>query len=117
MNNLSVICLVHPSFLSAPLISDLLMRFLFDVCTRGCHLCGSPSLADQLNADAFSEQARSYDKASSNPVGVYIRNARTRQLWPPLPVLLASELDDWSRNQEYKDLLKCARQINSVQSV
>jgi hypothetical protein len=34
---------------------------------------GSPSLADQLNVDAFLEQARSYDKAASNPVGWYIR--------------------------------------------
>jgi hypothetical protein len=34
---------------------------------------GCPSLADQLNVDAFLEQARSYDKASSSPVGWYIR--------------------------------------------
>lgn len=30
---------------------------------------GCPSMADQLNVDAFLEQARSYDKASSNPLG------------------------------------------------
>lgn len=34
---------------------------------------GIPSLADQLNVDAFLEQARSYDKASSSPMGWYIR--------------------------------------------
>jgi hypothetical protein len=34
---------------------------------------GAPSLADQLNVDAFLEQARSYDKASSSPMGWYIR--------------------------------------------
>lgn len=34
---------------------------------------GCPSLSDQLNVDAFLEQARSYDKASSNPIGWYIR--------------------------------------------
>lgn len=34
---------------------------------------GCPSLADQLNVDAFLEQARSYDKASSSPIGWYIR--------------------------------------------
>lgn len=34
---------------------------------------GCPSLADQLNVDAFLEQARSYDKASSSPMGWYIR--------------------------------------------
>ncbi|CAA6659925.1 unnamed protein product [Spirodela intermedia] len=50
---------------------------------------GCPSLADQLNVDAFLEQARSYDKASSSPVGWYIRNAQTRQLSHPLPVLRA----------------------------
>ncbi|KAH0701403.1 hypothetical protein KY285_015681 [Solanum tuberosum] len=32
---------------------------------------GCPSLSDQLNVDAFLEQARSYDKASSSPVGWY----------------------------------------------
>lgn len=34
---------------------------------------GCPSLADQLNVDAFLEQARSYEKAASSPVGWYIR--------------------------------------------
>nr|POE59958.1 protease htpx like 2 [Quercus suber] len=50
---------------------------------------GCPSMADQLNVDAFLEQARSYDRASSSPVGWYIRNAQTRQLSHPLPVLRA----------------------------
>lgn len=30
-------------------------------------------MADQLNVDAFLEQARSYEKAASSPVGWYIR--------------------------------------------
>ncbi|KAH9298398.1 hypothetical protein KI387_030080, partial [Taxus chinensis] len=34
---------------------------------------GCPSLADQLNVDAFLEQARSYDVASSTPLGWYLR--------------------------------------------
>ncbi|OEL32441.1 putative bifunctional methylthioribulose-1-phosphate dehydratase/enolase-phosphatase E1 [Dichanthelium oligosanthes] len=63
---------------------------------------GCPSLADQLNVDAFLEQARSYDKAASNPVGWYIRNAQTRELSHPLPVMRAREIDEWSRSQEYK---------------
>ncbi|KAL1547378.1 Plastoglobule-localized metallopeptidase 48, chloroplastic [Salvia divinorum] len=58
---------------------------------------GCPSMADQLNVDAFLEQARSYEKASSSPVGWYIRNAQTRQLSHPLPVLRAREIDEWSR--------------------
>ncbi|KAJ0972633.1 hypothetical protein J5N97_020592 [Dioscorea zingiberensis] len=69
---------------------------------------GCPSLSDQLNVDAFLEQARSYDKASSSPIGWYIRNAQTRQLSHPLPVLRAREIDDWSRSQEFKFLLKRA---------
>ncbi|GAB2226010.1 hypothetical protein Droror1_Dr00021793 [Drosera rotundifolia] len=75
---------------------------------------GRPSMADQLNVDTFLEQARSYDKASSSPIGWYIRNAQTRQLSHPLPVLRAREIDEWSRSEEYKSLLKRASQINAV---
>lgn len=74
---------------------------------------GCPSLADQLNVEAFLEQARSYDKASSNPMGWYIRNAQTRQLSHPLPVLRAREIDEWSRSQEYISLLKRALLVKS----
>lgn len=69
---------------------------------------GCPSIADQLSVDAFLEQARSYDKASSNPLGWYIRNALTQQLSHPLPVLRAREVDEWSRSREYNNLLKHA---------
>lgn len=75
---------------------------------------GCPSLADQLNVDAFLEQARSYDQASSSPVGWYIRNAQTRQLSHPLPVLRAREIDEWSRSQDYKFLLQRAIQRSSL---
>ncbi|KAJ0111485.1 hypothetical protein Patl1_03028 [Pistacia atlantica] len=78
---------------------------------------GCPSLADQLNVDAFLEQARSYDKASSSPMGWYIRNAQTRQLSHPLPVLRAREIDEWSRSLDYKTLLKRAVQMNPVENV
>lgn len=78
---------------------------------------GIPSLADQLNVDAFLEQARSYEKAASSPVGWYIRNAQTRQLSHPLPVLRAREIDEWSRSQDYQALLRRAAQINSLQNV
>lgn len=67
---------------------------------------GCPSLADQLNVDAFLEQARSYDKASSSPVGWYIRNAQTRELSHPLPVMRAREIDEWSRSQEFRTVLQ-----------
>ncbi|XVF16202.1 hypothetical protein REPUB_Repub10bG0011600 [Reevesia pubescens] len=78
---------------------------------------GCPSMADQLNVDAFLEQARSYDKASSSPVGWYIRNAQTRQLSHPLPVLRAREIDEWSRSHEYIRLLKHATQMSVVEKV
>ncbi|EPS66175.1 hypothetical protein M569_08601, partial [Genlisea aurea] len=74
---------------------------------------GCPSVADQLNVDAFLEQARSYDRASSSLVGWYMRNAQTRQLSHPLPVLRAREIDRWSRSEEYKSLLK---RLNTVDS-
>ncbi|XP_057541936.1 plastoglobule-localized metallopeptidase 48, chloroplastic [Amaranthus tricolor] len=75
---------------------------------------GCPSLADQLNVDAFLEQARSYDKASSNPMGWYIRNAQTRQLSHPLPVLRAREIDEWSRSREYNFLLQRGMPMNTL---
>ncbi|KAK4361689.1 hypothetical protein RND71_020641 [Anisodus tanguticus] len=78
---------------------------------------GCPSLSDQLNVDAFLEQARSYEKASSSPVGWYIRNAQTRQLSHPLPVLRAREIDEWSRSQEYRSLLQRAIQRSVIQQL
>lgn len=66
---------------------------------------GCPSLAGQLNVDAFLEQARSYDAASSSPLGWYLRNAQTRQLSHPLPVMRAREIDQWARTPQYKGLL------------
>ncbi|KAJ3708812.1 hypothetical protein LUZ61_012517 [Rhynchospora tenuis] len=69
---------------------------------------GAPSLADQLNVDAFLEQARTYDEVSSSPIGWYIRNAQNRQLSHPLPVFRAREIDEWSRSSEYKSLLSQA---------
>ncbi|KAL7137720.1 hypothetical protein ABFS83_10G111700 [Erythranthe nasuta] len=74
-------------------------------------------VADQLNVDAFFEQARSYEKASSSPVGWYIRNAQTSQLSHPLPVLRAREIDEWSKSPEYQSLLKRLKWVNSVQNV
>ncbi|KAJ6820067.1 uncharacterized protein M6B38_399855 [Iris pallida] len=77
---------------------------------------GCPSLSDKLNVDAFLEQARSYDKAASSPVGWYIRNAQRKQLSHPLPVMRAREIDEWSRSQGYTSLVKQAIQFESGQS-
>ncbi|XP_020571841.1 uncharacterized protein LOC110018758 isoform X3 [Phalaenopsis equestris] len=78
---------------------------------------GSPSLSNQLNVDAFLEQARSYDKASSSPFGWYIRNAQTSQLSHPLPIFRAREIDEWSRSSEYQSLLQRAMQNKRSQRV
>lgn len=45
------------------------------------------------------------------------RNAQTRQLSHPLPVLRAREIDEWSRSNEYRSLLKRATQMNVVEKV
>ncbi|MEW5311274.1 MAG: hypothetical protein WDW38_003002 [Sanguina aurantia] len=66
---------------------------------------GSPSFAAQLNVDAFLEQARSYEEASSSVIGWYLRNAQTSNLSHPLPVLRAREIDRWGQGPEFKALL------------
>ncbi|PSC71911.1 protease-like protein isoform X1 [Micractinium conductrix] len=66
---------------------------------------GSPALAGELSVDAFLRQARSYDEATSSPVGWYLRNAQTRALSHPLPVLRAREIDRWSQSQQYQELV------------
>lgn len=43
---------------------------------------------------------------------VLSRNAQTRQLSHPLPVLRAREIDEWSRSQDYKTLLSQATRIS-----
>lgn len=64
---------------------------------------GTPSLAHELNVDAFLEQARSYDQATSSPMGWMLRNAQVGQLSHPLPVLRAR--DKWGAGKQYEALL------------
>lgn len=66
---------------------------------------GSPSIASELSVDAFLKQARSYDEATSSPLGWYLRNAQTRGLSHPLPVLRAKEVDKWAQSAQFKALL------------
>lgn len=66
---------------------------------------GSPSFANELNVDAFLQQARSYDEATASLLGWYLRNAQTRALSHPLPVLRAREIDRWAQSAEYTSLL------------
>jgi Zn-dependent protease with chaperone function len=67
---------------------------------------GSPTLAPQLNLDAFIEQARDYDTASQGDLGEILRAAQTAQLTHPVPVLRAREIDRWSSSQDYYRLLQ-----------
>lgn len=66
---------------------------------------GSSRLASELNVEAFIEQARSYDEATSSPMGWYLRHAQNRALSHPLPVLRAREIDSWASSKEFKYLL------------
>ncbi|MCG6134749.1 MAG: M48 family metallopeptidase [Nostoc sp. LLA-1] len=67
---------------------------------------GSPTLAPQLNLDAFVDQARAYDDISKTELGEMVKEARTAQLSHPVPVLRAKEIDRWSSSTEYQLLLQ-----------
>ena len=66
---------------------------------------GSPTLAPQLNLDAFVAQARAYDDISKTELGEMVKVARTAQLSHPVPVLRAREIDRWASSKEYQNLL------------
>lgn len=67
---------------------------------------GSPTLAPQLNLDAFIAQARSYDDISNTELGEMLKQAQTAQLTHPVPVLRAREIDHWASSQAYQSLLE-----------
>ncbi|NJL35679.1 MAG: M48 family metallopeptidase [Leptolyngbyaceae cyanobacterium SL_5_9] len=67
---------------------------------------GSPTLAPQLNLDAFLAQARSYDDISDSELGELLKQAQTAQLTHPVPVLRAREIDRWASSQTYQTLLQ-----------
>lgn len=67
---------------------------------------GSPTLAPQLNLDAFIAQARAYDDISKTEIGEMVKAARTAQLTHPVPVLRAREIDRWASSQDYQKLLQ-----------
>ena len=50
-------------------------------------------------------QARSYEEATSSILGWYLRNAQTRALSHPLPVMRAREIDQWARSSQYRALV------------
>lgn len=67
---------------------------------------GSPTLAPQLNLDAFLAQARAYDDISASQLGEMLKEAQTAALTHPVPVLRAREIDRWSSSKEYQNLLQ-----------
>lgn len=67
---------------------------------------GSPTLAPQLNLDAFIAQARAYDDISKTELGEMLKSAQTSQLTHPVPVLRAREIDRWASSQDYQSLLQ-----------
>ena len=76
---------------------------------------GSPTLAPQLNLDAFLAQARSYEDMSTSNLGKMLRQMQTAQLSHPVPVLRAREIDRWATTQEYQSLLE-RRPLRYLQS-
>ncbi|AFZ02146.1 M48 family metallopeptidase [Calothrix sp. PCC 6303] len=72
---------------------------------------GSPTLAPQLNLDAFIAQARAYDDISKTELGESIKATRTAQLTHPVPVLRAREIDRWASSKEYQKLLQNSSDI------
>ena len=62
---------------------------------------GSPTIAPQLNLEAFIEQARHYEAMSNTVLGEMLKQAQTEQLTHPVPVLRAKEIDRWASSQEY----------------
>ena len=66
---------------------------------------GSPSLAPQLNLDAFIEQAQAYDSIGTDSIGEMLQAAQTAQLTHPVPVIRAREIERWSSSAEYQAIL------------
>ncbi|MGP0129503.1 MAG: M48 family metallopeptidase [cyanobacterium endosymbiont of Rhopalodia musculus] len=70
---------------------------------------GSPTIAPQLNLDAFIEQARDYEGINDTFLGEMLKKAQTEQLTHPVPVLRAKELDRWASSHEYQQLLETGK--------
>lgn len=66
---------------------------------------GSPTLAAQLNVDAFIDQARSYDRMD-HEFATLLKAVRIAELTHPLPVLRAREIDRWADSPTYQALLQ-----------
>ena len=77
---------------------------------------GSPTLAPQLNLDAFIEQAKAYDSVGTDSLGELLQAAQTAQLTHPVPVIRAREIDRWASSAEYQSILN-KRQTGTEQKL
>lgn len=66
---------------------------------------GSPTLAPQLNLEAFIEQAKAYDLIGTDSLGEMLQTAQTAQLTHPVPVIRAREIERWASSAEYQSIL------------
>jgi len=66
---------------------------------------GSPTLAAQLNVDAFIAQARAYDHID-HTLATLLKAVRTAELTHPLPVLRAREIERWADSPTYQMILQ-----------
>jgi Zn-dependent protease with chaperone function len=66
---------------------------------------GSPTLAPQLNVDAFLKQARAYD-AAVDDFSTLWKTLQTAQLTHPLPVIRARAVDQWASSNSYRAILR-----------
>ncbi|WP_019506590.1 M48 family metallopeptidase [Pleurocapsa sp. PCC 7319] len=66
---------------------------------------GSPTLAPQLNLDAFIEQAKAYDSVGADSLGEMLKTAQTAQLTHPVPVIRAREIDRWASSAQYQSIV------------
>ncbi|NJM65731.1 MAG: M48 family metallopeptidase [Acaryochloris sp. RU_4_1] len=77
---------------------------------------GSPTLASQLNVDAFIDQARAYDQVD-NEWATLLKTLQTVELTHPLPVLRAREIDRWADSPSYQSLLQAHRYAHTTSAL
>ena len=77
---------------------------------------GSPTLAPQLNLDAFIEQAKAYDDLGKDELGGLLQAAQNAQLTHPVPVIRAREIARWASSSQYQAILQKQDSNNKKQA-
>ena len=65
---------------------------------------GTSRLSQQLNVDAFMQQARLYEEESHTPLGAFLSKLQTFKSTHPLPIYRAREIEKWSLSDEYRSI-------------